>query len=195
MANIRLIVGLGNPGKKYVKTRHNAGFNVLDLIAGKWDTGWKNWKDRAEVYVKSGDEQVILAKPSLFMNNSGGPVRALLDYFAITPEEMLVISDDFTIDLGMLRLRLKGSSGGHNGLESIITETGITSFPRLRLGIGRVPPGVNPADFVLSEFRSEENTVMREIYGKAVDVIEAALSTGLEAAVSRIPGAAKELKK
>ena len=190
MANIKLIVGLGNPGKQYAKTRHNAGFNVLDILAG--DSGWKNWKGSAEISVRPSIEKVILAKPSLFMNNSGAAVRALLDYHGISPEEMIVVSDDFSLELGLLRFRLKGSSGGHNGLESIINETGTSSFPRLRLGIGRVPARTNPADFVLSQFAPVENAVMLETYPKAAAVIEDALSMGLEAAVSRLPGLKKE---
>ena len=194
MGNIKLIAGLGNPGKKYLKTRHNAGFNVLDLLAGQWDTGgWKNWKDQAEISVKSSGDRVILAKPSLFMNNSGIAIRGILDYHGITPDEMLVVSDDFSLKLGVLRLRLKGSSGGHNGLESIINHTGTDAFPRLRLGIGPVPAGADQAEFVLSGFSPEENAVISETYIKAVTVIEDALSLGVEAAISRFPASEQKL--
>ena len=192
MANIKLIVGLGNPGKKYIKTRHNAGFNVLDILAEKWGTGWKNWKDQAELSVKSGGEKILLAKPALFMNLSGGPVRAILDYNGITPEEMLVVSDDFSLELGSIRLRLKGSSGGHNGLESIIMNLGTNEFPRMRLGIGPVPGRMDPADFVLSEFGSGEKEVLNEMYGKAVIAAEDALLAGVEKAASKIPGKPRE---
>jgi peptidyl-tRNA hydrolase, PTH1 family len=187
---IKLIVGLGNPGKKYVKTRHNAGFNVLDLLAGQWGAGWKNWKGQAEISIKVSGKKVVLAKPSLFMNISGVPVRALLDYYDILPDEMLVVNDDFSLKLGVLRLRLSGSSGGHNGLESIIAETGTSSFPRLKLGIGPVPLRTDPADFVLSEFNPEENIIMQETYKKAMTVLEEALTRGLETAVSKVPGTA-----
>jgi peptidyl-tRNA hydrolase, PTH1 family len=194
MGNIKLIVGLGNPGKRYVKTRHNAGFNVLDLLAGQWGSGWKNWKDQADISVKVSGEKVILAKPSLFMNISGVPIRSLLDYYDIAPDEMLIINDDFSLKLGVLRLRLSGSSGGHNGIESIIVETGTSLFPRLKLGIGPVPPGIDPADFVLSEFKPEENSIMQETYKKAVTLLEDALSYGVETAVSKFPGADISLK-
>ena len=193
MPEIKLIVGLGNPGNKYVKTRHNAGFNVLDILAG--DNGWKNWRDTSHISVRTSVGKIILAKPALFMNNSGDAVRALLDYHGISPDEMIVISDDFSLELGLLRFRLKGSSGGHNGLESIINHTGTSSFPRLRIGIGQVPPFIDPADFVLSQFMPEENAVMKETYIKAAAVIEDALSNGMETAVSKVPGLKKELKK
>lgn len=185
MAVIKLIVGLGNPGKKYAKTRHNAGFNVLDLLTDKWGLGWKNWAGLSELCVKNTDERVILAKPVLFMNNSGKAVRSLLDYFGILPEEMLVVSDDFSLELGVLRLRLKGSSGGHNGLASIITETGTSAFPRLRLGIGTVPGRLDPADYVLADFASGEREPAAEMFREASLMIESALALGLEKAVSK----------
>ena len=191
MGHIKLIVGLGNPGKKYVRTRHNAGFNVLDILAEEAGAGWKNWKDKAETAVMNRAEKVILVKPGLYMNNSGEAVRGLLDYFSITPEEMLVVSDDFSLELGALRMRLKGSSGGHNGLQSIINQTGTSAFARLRLGIGPMPERIDPADFVLSEFNPEQNITMQETYKKAAAVIEDALSSGIEAAVSKMPVAAK----
>ena len=196
MSDIKLIVGLGNPGNKYIKTRHNAGFNVLGLLAGQWGTaGWKNWKNQADIAIRVSGDKVILVKPSLFMNLSGTPVRALLDYYDIRPEEMIVVSDDFSLKLGVLRLRFSGSSGGHNGLESIIVETGTSSFPRLKLGIGPVPTGTDPANFVLSESTPDENIIMQESYKKAMTLIEKALTHGLETAVSKVPGAAQEQEK
>jgi peptidyl-tRNA hydrolase, PTH1 family len=194
MGNIKLIVGLGNPGKKYVKTRHNAGFNVVDLLAEQWGVAWKNWKGVAEIAVMAPGEKVILAKPSLFMNLSGTPVRSLLNYYGILPGEIIVVSDDFSLKQGVLRLRLGGSSGGHNGLESIITETGTSAFPRLKLGIGPMPPKTDPADFVLSEFFPEENLIMQGLYKKAIRVIEEAVSAGIETAVSRVTSEKSNIK-
>jgi PTH1 family peptidyl-tRNA hydrolase len=128
------------------------------------------------------------------MNLSGTPVQALLNYYGVLPAEIIVISDDFSLKQGVLRLRLGGSSGGHNGLESIITETGTSAFPRLKLGIGPLPPKLDPADFVLSEFTPEENIIMQETHKKAIAVIEDALTVGIETAISRVPssGSAKQ---
>ncbi len=189
---IKLIAGLGNPGNKYIKTRHNAGFNVLDLLSDQWESGWKNWKGQAEISIKNSADKIFLVKPSLFMNLSGSPIRGILDYYGIAPVEMLVVNDDFSLKLGVLRLKLAGSFGGHNGLESIIKELGTSAFPRLKLGIGPVPPRTDPADFVLSEFKPEENMIIQETYRKAAAVIEDAISLGIETAVSRVPGAPKE---
>jgi peptidyl-tRNA hydrolase, PTH1 family len=192
MPIIKLIVGLGNPGKKYIKTRHNAGFNVLDLLADKWGVSWKNWKSLAEVSARNTGEKVILVKPSQFMNNSGSAARGILDYYGYAPDEMLVVSDDFSLELGTLRLRLKGSSGGHNGLESIISETGTSSFPRLRLGIGPVPARMDPADFVLSDFSVSYMGAVNEMLQNAAEVVEQVLLLGMEKAASKIPVKAKE---
>jgi PTH1 family peptidyl-tRNA hydrolase len=128
------------------------------------------------------------------MNLSGAPVRALLNYYGILPGEMVVVNDDFSLKQGVIRLRLGGSSGGHNGLESIINETGTSAFPRLKLGIGPMPPKIDPADFVLSEFHPEENIIMQETCKKAIAVIEDALSAGIETAVSRVPSDKSNIK-
>ena len=191
MANIKLIVGLGNPGKQYAKTRHNAGFNVLDILAG--DSGWKNWKGSAEISVRPSIEKVILAKPSLFMNNSGAAVRALLDYHGISPEEMIVVSDDFSLELGLLRLRLKGSSGGHNGLESIIKALKTEAFVRIRIGTAaatakgsaKLMHGDDKIEkFILGPFKPDELKALKKISAAAAEAARLVITESREKAMS-----------
>jgi peptidyl-tRNA hydrolase, PTH1 family len=187
MPPIRLVIGLGNPGKEYARTRHNAGFMVLDLLAERWGAGWKNWQGRALVAAKPGsDPSVLLVKPQTYMNNSGLPARELAAYHRIPAEDILAVIDDFCLPLGTLRLRRSGSGGGHNGLDSLIEHLNTSAFPRLRLGIGPVPPRIDPADFVLSLFPSAEETTVRKMTEEAAEVVENIIATGFDAAASRM---------
>jgi len=166
---IRLIVGLGNPGSRYDPTRHNVGYRVIDRLR--------------EGESLSG---VRLLKPdSVFMNESGGPVAELTRKNGIQPGEILVICDDFSIPLGQLRLRLKGSSGGHNGLNSIMTTLGTQEVPRLRVGIGPVPEGMDPADFVLKPFARAEHAVVQSVIEKAAEAARLAVTGGTETAMNK----------
>lgn len=190
---IKLIIGLGNPGQKYERTRHNIGFEVVEMLAAKWDSVPKD-KFNSRVASSSGGRPA-LAMPQTYMNNSGQAVRAIIDFYKFAPDEIMVISDDFTIALGALRLRKTGSDGGHNGLASIIEHLGTSSFPRLRMGIGAPPAGMDPADFVLSRFTKEESKDMERAKLEAVDLIENILEQGWEKAVSKLPSKDGKPKK
>ena len=173
---ISLFVGLGNIGKKYIATRHNLGFDVVDLAI-------KTTKAKplpSEFFYQSfgatiEGKKIVFAKPTTMMNGSGGAILALLEKLELSPSEMLVVVDDFNLPLGTIRLRPNGSDGGHNGLESIIMALGSENFPRMRLGIGPVPDGEEVVDFVLGKFaKSEEKTVKKMIEMAAKAVIFAA---------------------
>ncbi|MCB4792807.1 MAG: aminoacyl-tRNA hydrolase [Elusimicrobia bacterium] len=187
MADIKIIVGLGNPGEKYKKTRHNIGFRVVELLAEKENQKWKEFHAIAELssFYTDGNK-IILVKPVLFMNNSGLAVRQLLEYFNILPSQMLVVVDDFAIPLGKLRLRERGSSGGHNGLESIIEHLATPDFPRLRLGLGPVELNTDPKDFVLGKFTRDENLLVKPMVEEALNVVSNIFKLGFAKAVSKI---------
>ena len=186
MAETKLVVGLGNPGAEYLETRHNIGFLAVDDFAESLGGRWKDWHDLAEILEPSRPVSAKLLKPQQYMNNSGGPVKKLMDYYHITPEEILVVSDDFSLPLGTIRLRLSGSCGGHNGLASILNTLGTNSFPRLRLGIGPLPEKIGAADFVLQKFKKTELSAVREMLGKAHETIGTVLAFGAEKAASKI---------
>jgi PTH1 family peptidyl-tRNA hydrolase len=184
---IKLIAGLGNPDIKYLNTRHNFGFKALDAVADKQDGQWKNWKDMASVvFYNRGNKKVLLVKPMTYMNNSGYPLRAVADFYKIKPAEILVIYDDFSIPLGGLKFRLNGSSGGHNGIKSIIENLGDDKFPRIKLGIGPLPKYVNMPDFVLSKFSNEDMLKVDNILTSIIDIINMIIDLGFEKAVSKI---------
>jgi len=183
---LRCIIGLGNPGPKYAETRHNVGFRVIDLLAARHHFPTPQRMLQAivgEGKIKSS--QVLLAKPMTFMNESGRAVARLCAHSDLTPSDLLVIYDDINIDLGMLRLRREGSSGGHKGMQSIIDFLGTEQIPRLRLGIGRLPPEAEARGFVLSPFDPDEEKAAEELIHQATEVVEYLLAEGLEAAMSR----------
>ena len=165
--SIKLVVGLGNPGKSYAPTRHNIGRRVVELLA-------QDKPDGAYLYV-----------PDVFMNTSGVPVAQLVRKKGFAPEDVLVVSDDFELPLGSLRIRLKGSSGGHNGLSSVLENLGTQSVPRVRLGIGPVPEGEDPADFVLKPFASGEKKRVEEAVEMAAQAVRVAVMESLETAMNR----------
>ncbi len=169
---IRLVVGLGNPGKEYENTRHNVGFMVVDEVLRRFKV--KDLKEEALSLVaklRMGGREVVFAKPQTYMNNSGLAVENLLDEFSLAPEEMLVVYDDLDLPLGMTRLRLEGSSGGHKGVESIISTIRTQRFPRLRVGIGRPKRKEEVVSYVLSPFSKEEWEVMRVAIRKASECV------------------------
>ena len=169
---ISLVVGLGNIGRRYRATRHNVGFDVLDRAAARLKAPTPvstRYDERTEI--SCGDRQVILAWPTTYMNLSGLAVEALLQFYALSPADMLVVVDDFALPLGKLRLRRSGSDGGHNGLMSIIETIGTEDFPRLRLGIGPAPAGVDPADFVLAPFEKSESEAVSAMIGTAAEAV------------------------
>ena len=186
MSQIRLIVGLGNPGKKYAGTRHNLGFVVLDELARQEKLAWKN-SERHECELISWDRAgaaVLLAKPATYMNLSGRSVRSLADYFKITPAEVLAVCDDCDLPLGELRLRLQGSAGSHNGLQSVCDHLKTEDFPRLRLGIGPAGPTADLSDYVLSKFSVSEESQIENLTNRAVLAIKDGLAFSLEKAMN-----------
>ena len=185
--DIKFVVGLGNPGEKYSNTRHNFGFKAVDKIVEQENLSWKNWNDMASItFYKRNGENILIAKPMTFMNNSGFPVVALLKYYKILPQEMLVLYDDYSIPVGEYKFRATGSSGGHNGVNSIITQTGTTSFPRMKLGMGPLLKYAKIVDFVLSRFNEEDTEKMDFVLDKIKDIVDTIIDLGFDKAISRI---------
>ncbi len=169
-----IIAGLGNPSKEYEGTRHNAGFQVIDRIAEKYNISVDVKKHRALIGkgIIAG-QKVILAKPQTFMNLSGESIRSLLDYYKIDEEnELIVIYDDISLEPGQIRIRAKGSAGGHNGIKNIIQHLGGQVFPRIKVGVGEKPPKMDLADYVLGHFSKEEKEQMDEGYEHAIHALE-----------------------
>ena len=182
-----LIVGLGNPGEKYENTRHNVGFQVVDELAERQNAPVQKLKFKAltNLLTISG-EKVLVMKPVTYMNLSGEAVRPAADFYKIPPERILVISDDTALDLGKLRIRTKGSAGGHNGLKNIIQHLGTDQFPRVRVGVGQKPhPDYDLADWVLGKFQGEAKKVMDEAVKRAADAVECILKEGADRAMNR----------
>lgn len=169
---IKLLVGLGNPGKRYEKTRHNVGFMVIDEVVRSLKVQKPSEECLSLVYKTNLDgRDVLFAKPQTYMNNSGLAVVNLLEEYDLTPEEMLVVYDDLDLPLGRIRLRLEGSSGGHHGIESIIREIRTEKFPRLRVGIGRPADKNKVVDYVLSPFSEEEEGVLARVLQRASECL------------------------
>ncbi|MBV8749764.1 MAG: aminoacyl-tRNA hydrolase [Candidatus Eremiobacteraeota bacterium] len=181
MADLALIVGLGNPGTRYRSTRHNAGFIGVDALAEHWQaTDWKR-KGEARIALDRAHD-VVLVEPQSYMNLSGHPVLSLASFYKVPPPRILVVVDELDLPFGTLRMRARGSSGGHNGLKSIIAAIG-TDFPRLRIGIGRAHEG-DAIDRVLGPFDDEERRALPAIVERAVAGIETWLTRGVDAAMN-----------
>ena len=178
---IRLVAGLGNPGTEYVATRHNIGFMVVDQFAAQFGSTWERSGKWDALSTKCG--AVLLIKPLSSMNRSGHPLFAFAQFYKIAPQEMLIVFDDFSLPLGRLRLRARGGSGGHNGLESIIMQFGTEEIPRLRIGIGAAPRE-GSVDYVLSRFFDEEKPLVRSTIDRAVDAVKCAVDNGLVSAMN-----------
>ncbi len=185
--DIKFVVGLGNPGEKYSNTRHNFGFKAVDKIAEQENLSWKNWNDMASItFYKRNDRNILIAKPMTFMNNSGFPIVALLKYYKISSQEMLVLYDDYSIPVGEYKFRATGSSGGHNGVNSIITQTGTTAFPRMKLGMGPLPKYAKIVDFVLSNFNNEDTEKRDFVLDKIKNIVDTIIDLGFDKAISKI---------
>lgn len=201
MEPLHLIVGLGNPGVEYTKTRHNAGFLLVEKLAGRWQADWK--LDRKfEVRMARAEpngRRVWLCQPQTFMNLSGQAVGAVMGFFQIQPTAgLLVVVDDADLPLGEIRMRTGGSSGGHHGLESIEQHLGSREFARLRLGIGRRDGAREITDYVLSRFDANEGALMEKVLDRAADQAECWLSDGIQKAMNQFNGvvdSANEEKK
>ena len=181
-----IIVGLGNPKKEYDNTRHNIGFDVIDALADFNRIGMTEKKHKAVIGkgIIAG-QKVLLAKPQTYMNLSGESVRELVDYFKIDETiELIVISDDISLDVGQLRIRKKGSAGGHNGLKNIILHLGHDNFHRIKMGVGEKPKNYDLADYVLGHFTKEERIVMDESAKDACKAIELMINDDVDAAMN-----------
>jgi peptidyl-tRNA hydrolase, PTH1 family len=184
---MKLIVGLGNPGLQYTKTRHNAGFMVVDALASKFAVGQiaKSRFNSVTLDANIGCEKVLLMKPTTFMNRSGQSVGEALRFFKLDPlEDLLVIVDDIALPVGSIRIRKSGGAGGHNGLSDIDRVLGGAAYPRIRIGVGEVPKMMNQADWVLSKFMSEEMDKLNESIDKASKAVEHILSEDIVSAMN-----------
>ncbi|GAB2813810.1 aminoacyl-tRNA hydrolase [Actinocorallia aurea] len=178
-----LVVGLGNPGPKYEATRHNAGAMVVDLLAERTGGRFKAHKSRCDVVEgRLAGVRAVLAKPRSYMNESGGPVKALRDFYKIPDERLLVVHDELDIDFGAVRLKQGGGDNGHNGLRSITRSLGSKEYLRLRFGVGRPPGRMDAAAFVLKDFAVAERRELPYFLDRAADAAEAVLTSGLATA-------------
>lgn len=186
---VRLICGLGNPSADYEHTRHNLGFDIIDRLCERKRRARRGRSELYEVFtLRSGQSEVHLLKPLTFVNRSGLAVAEAMRRYEIEISELFVISDDFNLPLGTLRIRRRGSAGGHHGLESIIEELGTTEFARLRVGIGPLPEGARGNEaaivkFVLGRFRAEEEEIVRRLVSQAAEAVELVIADRFDAAV------------
>jgi PTH1 family peptidyl-tRNA hydrolase len=186
MEQISVVCGLGNPGARYRSTRHNLGFLTLDLLSRRHALSWRRAGGPSqEARWRAAGRTIVLLKPLTYMNESGAAVSRVA---GLSPAGLLVVSDDLNLPLGRLRFRMGGGSGGHNGLASIIDRLGTEAFPRLRLGIGGAPGGIDWADFVLTDFPAEERETADALVEAAADAVELAVRRGLHAAMQRYNG-------
>jgi PTH1 family peptidyl-tRNA hydrolase len=190
---LKLIVGLGNPGREYRETRHNVGFKVVDELARRQDV--QSWSEKfggLEAKARFNEVAVILAKPLSFMNLSGQAVQAFSAFYKIETPDILVIVDDVELPLGRLRARPSGSAGGHNGLKSVISSLGTNEFPRLRVGVGRGEAGADLSNFVLGRFSDEEREIISAEVLRAADATEVFIEKGIGPAMNMFNAAQKQ---
>jgi len=188
----QVIVGLGNPGAKYDRTRHNIGFEVVDLLARWWHISLSEQKKYQGLFgegLGANNAKVRLLKPQTYMNNSGQSIRAVLDWYKLPPESVLIIYDDMDLPVGKLRMRLSGSAGGHNGMKSAIAHLGTQAFPRLRLGIGSaknadIDKDKDTISHVLGKFAPSETAIVADVVKLAAEMVEYSLKQGVEKAMS-----------
>lgn len=186
---MKLVVGLGNPGRKYARTRHNIGFEVLAEFARRHAAAAPRTDFEAEVTEVAIDgERVILAAPQTYMNLSGRSVRRVVDFYKLPLEHLLVVCDDLNLPPGRLRLRAAGSAGGQKGLQNIIEQLGTEQFSRLRLGIGRPPPPIDAVDYVLMRIPSGEREILQRAVEDAAGAVEAWVRKGVAAAMNEVNG-------
>lgn len=187
-----IIAGLGNPGKQYETTRHNVGFRVIDILADRMGICADEKKHKALCGrgILEG-QKTILLKPQTFMNLSGESIRSAADFYKAEPQNIIIIYDDISLEPGQLRIRGKGSAGGHNGVKNIIAHLGTQEFPRIKVGIGEKPRGMDLADYVLSRFSKGEQEMMEEAYKEAADAAAVFLSQGIAEAMNRFNGKRK----
>ena len=181
-----LIAGLGNPSRTYEGTRHNIGFTMIDAIGNKFGIDVTTKKHKALVGRGIIDGmRVILAKPQTYMNLSGESIREIADFYKIEPENIIIIYDDISLDVGQLRIRKKGSAGGHNGIKNIIAHLGTQEFPRIKVGIGNKPEGWDLADYVLSKYYKAEQEALEEASEGVIGAVKLMLMDDIEAAMNK----------
>ncbi|MBE5998088.1 MAG: aminoacyl-tRNA hydrolase [Sarcina sp.] len=193
-----IIVGLGNPGRKYDGSRHNVGFDVIDELVDRFHVGGPDRFGKSMIGKgRIGDRKVILVKPLTYMNLSGETVQEIVHYYKADPAlDLVVISDDIDLEAGRLRLRKKGSAGGHNGLKNIVQHLGTTDFPRIRVGVGAKPdPDYDLADYVLGHFSAQEKKIMEEAVSKAADAVACIVTDGVDLAMNRYNTPRKKKEK
>ena len=191
MENVYLIVGLGNPGREYATTRHNVGFRAVDRLAERWRATWKTEKkfQSRMARVDQDARRCLLCEPQTYMNLSGEAVGAVMNFYRLTPERLLVVVDDADLPFGEIRMRAEGSSGGHHGLESIEAHLGTRQYPRLRIGIGREANAAREiSGYVLGPFRAGDTELLDKVLTRARDQIECWLDAGIGKAMSRYNG-------
>lgn len=182
-----IIVGLGNPGKKYEFTRHNAGFLFVDILCDKYNFSVNRLKFKALIGdAKINSHRCLVMKPQTMMNLSGDAVKEAADFYKIPPEKIIVVFDDISLDVGKMRIRRSGSAGGHNGIKSIISRLSSDNFPRVKIGVGAKPhPDYDLADWVLSQFTKEEGKLLRTAVDGACDAVSLMVDGDIEGAMSR----------
>ena len=183
---MHIIIGLGNPTAQYQATRHNIGWDAITRISDDYRIPLDSKAHKANCgkgYIEG--EKVIIAQPITYMNLSGESVRALVNFYKVAPEDIIVIYDDISLDVGQLRIRKKGSAGGHNGMKSIINHLGTDEFPRIRVGVGDKPKDWDLADYVLSRFQGDEQPAIREALQSTSDACRMIITSGIEAAMNQ----------
>lgn len=189
MEEVFIVVGLGNPGPRYDNTRHNVGFDTIDLLSHKYGIKVSKLKHKALIGDgKIEEKKVILVKPQTFMNLSGESVRDILNWYKIPLKNLIIIYDDIDLEPGKIRVRPKGSSGTHNGMRSVIYQIQSEDFPRIRIGIGKAPEGWDLADYVLSKFNADDRKVISESICKAADAVVTIIKSGVETAMNKFNG-------
>lgn len=184
-----LIVGLGNPGIEYAATRHNIGFDMVTYLSDKYQIPLRGKEGKA--LTGKGlieGQKVMLAQPQTYMNLSGESVRALMDYYKLELEDLIVIYDDISLEVGQIRVRPKGSAGGHNGIKNIIQHIGTQEFARIKIGVGAKPEGGDLVKHVLGRFSKEEDEMIRDIFAMADEAVAAMLNEGIPAAMNLVNG-------
>ena len=181
-----VIVGLGNPGLSYENTRHNAGFKSIDYLAKKLDITLNRLRFKGLVGEGCCEgKKVVLLKPQTFMNNSGESIIQVLKYYKVSSQQMIILYDDITLESGILKIKSKGSSGGHNGISDILNYIDTDVFPRIKIGVGKKPyKDMNLADWVLSRFKQDENELMEKSYKNSVDMVFSIVKSGVDKAMN-----------
>ena len=193
---MKMIAGLGNPGNEYAKTKHNAGFLFVDALAGHLGaSGWKQKENALVAEARIGAEKVLLVKPQTYMNESGRAIGPLMDWYKLDPEDLIVVHDDMDIPAGVVRIRKKGSAGGHNGIKSVLAHVGDEHFVRVRIGIGRPLPGWTVVHHVLAPFSEDEVPRVKDAIQYLLPAVECIVQEGADMAMNRFNPRKKKTAK